>query len=113
MKITESKLRRVIRQVIREERAHEDEKLLGIGGDFSGSYHDRYDREEVDYQVNDKVLQLFKAWCNKNKNNVVGMGSQEIVDFFFEDYPELSKTSDMTFRRKLLAHAGQCSQISI
>lgn len=111
MKITERKLRRVIRQVIREERAHEDEKLLGIGGDFSGSYHDRYDRKEVDYQINDKVLQLFKAWCIKNK--IVGMKPQEIVSFFFEDYPELDKTSDMTFRRKLLAHAGQCSQISI
>ena len=107
MKITERQLRKVIREVIQEARAVEDEELLKIGGDFhrSGTTMDRYDRMPYDYatQENEKVMQLFKAWCNKN--DLDGMDARGIVDFFFEDYPYLVKSSSKDFERELLSHA--------
>ncbi len=111
MKITESQLRKFIRDVIQETRAFEDEELLKIGGDFhrSGTTMDRYDRVPYSYstQENEKVMQLFKAWCYKNDLGL--MDEEEIVDYFFRDYPYLKKSSSKKFRKDLEAHAKHLS----
>ena len=95
MKITERQLRKVIRDVIQEVRAVEDEELLKIGGDFyeSGEDYDQLEKFHYRYAIqdNEKVMQLFKAWCYKN--DLDGMDEEEIVDFFFRDYPHLKKSS--------------------
>jgi hypothetical protein len=113
MRITERQLRKFIRDVIQEARAVEDESFLNIGGRFYKSAEDYYDTFEKKHfrskaeQTNEKVMQLFKVWCNKN--NLDGMDAQGIVDFFYEDYPHLVKTSSEVFKDELLSYAEKMS----
>ena len=111
MRITESQLRKVIRNVIQEVRAVEDEELLKIGGDFhrSGEDYDQLEKFHYSYatQEDEKVMQLFKAWCYKNDLGL--MDEEEIVDYFFRDYPYLKKSSSKKFRKDLEAHAKHLS----
>lgn len=112
MKITERQLRKVIREVIQEARAVEDEALLKIGGFYKspGEYYDTFEKKyfpEKAKQTNEKVMQLFKVWCNKN--NLDGMDAQGIVAFFYEDYPYLVKTSSEAFKDELLSYAEKMS----
>ena len=109
MKITEKRLRSIIRSVIKEARATEDESLLQIGGDLTSTDFDPYYRREEKFQDNKKIKQLFKAWCSKN--DVAGMKAQEIVDFFFDDYPEFSRQRSLM--PDLLSHAKMCGQIRL
>ena len=106
MRITESRLRRIIKDVINEIAASDDEALLGIGkGPMKTSYtipggypSQRYDEhyEELDY---DRALQLFKAWCNKND---LVYDTSITVAKFFKDHPDLrpSRSHDRTARWK-------------
>lgn len=106
MKITERRLRKIIRSVIKEVRATEDEELLKInplkkdyGPDpsemdiadlvaFESFYPHTYGNVLTIDSTN-RIVQLFKAWCNKN--DVGGKGPHEILNLFYEDYPELKK----------------------
>ena len=93
MRITESKLRRIIKDVINEIAASDDETLLRIGkGPMKTRYtipgghaSQRYDTdyEELDYE---RALQLFKAWCNKND---LVYDTSITVAKFFKDHPDL------------------------
>lgn len=94
MKITESRLRKLIRSVIKEARAEEDEALLGIGApliDTFPAYPYTYDKPLTDESI-EKILQLFKAWCIKN--DIAGEHPSRVIKLFFADYPEISNAID-------------------
>jgi len=113
MEITESRLRKIIRSVVKEVRATEDEELLKINprqkefGRIHGpdplemdiadlvriGNHMPYSRSNIlTFDSTNRIVQLFKAWCNKN--NVGGKGPREILKLFFIDYPELDEIID-------------------
>ena len=118
MKITERRLRTIIRSIIKEVRATPDEEILG---DLVSYERDDFLRVDGNYQHNERVVQLFKAWCIKN--NVSGMDAQSIVNMFFEDYPELSPSgggnyyndiqSGFNIEPELLDHAEQASKFNL
>ena len=151
MRITESRLRRIIRSVIKEVRATEDEELLKINpqqkkiGDVSGPDGDETDiadlirfgnhypythRNVLTQDSQDRLVQLFKSWCNTN--NVGGKSPREILKLFFSDYPELDKIIDEDYharyddlsgvikikknpvaRDQMFAHAEKCRNIKL
>ncbi len=117
MEITESRLRKIIRSVVKEVRATEDEELLKINpekkerGSILGpdpiemdiadlvrfGNHYPYSLNRIlTFDSTDRIVQLFKAWCNKN--NVGGRRPRAILDMFFIDYPELDEIIDEDYR---------------
>ena len=96
MKITESQLRRVIQEVIKEVSASEDEAILspfvsmppGDGG------------SSVDHR---KIEQLFAAWCRKN--DLKFFNYEESIDMFKKDHAhifnelELETLEEVNFNR--------------
>ena len=108
MRITESKLRRIIKDVINEIAASDDEALLRIGkgpirtrhtipGGYASQTYD-LDYEELDYE---RAIQVFKAWCNKTENaeHIVYDTSKTIAKFF-KDHPDLRPPKDNAGRTK-------------
>ena len=151
MKITESRLRKIIRSVINEVRATEDEELLMINPrqkEFGRIYgpdpvemdiadlvrfanHYPYSMSNIlTLDSTDRIVQLFKAWCNKN--DVGGKGAREILKLFFSDYPELDEIIDEDYHgqyddlkgvrnlkkyppawNQMFAHAKKCGSIKL
>ena len=153
MKITERKLRKIIRSVIKEVRASDDEKFLMINPEQKefGLIHgpDPIEMDIADlvrfgnhypYSMSniltsdskDRIVQLFKAWCNKKENDVGGKGPRKILDLFFVDYPELYEIIDEDYHAQyrdlsgvrnlkkyppawdqMFAHAKKCGSLKL
>lgn len=112
MNIIEKRLRNYIECIIQEIKVPEDHDLLTIDGPMSGTGFDRYDRKAYTYQKNERVLQLFKAWCNKN--DISGKSPEDIVSLFKKDYDynlNARNNNNIRLRDELMAHAELASSL--
>ena len=94
MRITESRLRRIIKDVINEIAASDDEALLRIGKGGIGKFElspsfstERYYGSGTNFTLDyERAFQVFKAWCNIND---LSENPEVTIKNFLKDHPTL------------------------